>query len=112
MSLPADVLLHRRSVVFLRAALGKHAVKQPAINVGSAFAVAADAALGATLKPAFSPYRVTVPPTISLWYPALDPKKVVKQALLSDAIWPQCVLEMGIADSTAIDLASLPHASS
>ena len=46
------------SVIFLRMALGTNAVKQPAINVGTAFAVAADAALGATLKPAFSPYKV------------------------------------------------------
>ena len=46
------------SVIFLRAALGTMAVKQPAINVGTAFAVAADAALGATLKPVFSPYKV------------------------------------------------------
>ena len=45
-------------MVFLRTALGSMAVDQPAINVGSAFAVAADAALGATLKPAFSPYKV------------------------------------------------------
>ena len=47
------------SVIFLRSALGKLAVKQPAINVGSAFQVAADAALGAMLKPGFSPYKVT-----------------------------------------------------
>ena len=46
------------SVIFLRTALGSAAVPQPAINVGGAFEVAADAALGATLKPGFLPYRV------------------------------------------------------
>ena len=47
-----------RSVIFLRTALGAAAVPQPAINVGSAFEVAADAALGTTLSPGFSPYKV------------------------------------------------------
>jgi hypothetical protein len=47
-----------RSVIFLRTALGSLAVPQPPINVGGAFEVAADAALGATLKPGFLPYRV------------------------------------------------------
>jgi hypothetical protein len=43
-------------VRLLRKALGKHAVPQPRINIGTAFAAAANAAFNATLKPAFSPY--------------------------------------------------------
>ena len=45
-------------MIFLRTALGKDAVPQPEINVGSAFKVAANAALGTTLKPSFMPYKV------------------------------------------------------
>ncbi len=47
------------SVIFLRTALGSSAVAQPAINLNTAFEMAADAALGATLKPGFMPYRVS-----------------------------------------------------
>ena len=46
------------SVIFLRTALGSAAVAQPAINIGSAFEMAANAALGTTLKPGFMPYKV------------------------------------------------------
>lgn len=46
-----------KHVKFLRLALGKSAAKIPSINIGTAFAGAADAALGTTLKPAFSPYK-------------------------------------------------------
>lgn len=41
---------------FLRAALGKHAVAQPEINIGSSFSAAANAAFGATLPVAFTAY--------------------------------------------------------
>lgn len=45
-----------RHVKFLRLVLGKAAVPEPEIDIGPAFAAAADAALGTTLKPSFSPY--------------------------------------------------------
>ncbi len=45
-----------RHVKFIRLVLGDAAAPMPAINVGSAFADAADAALKTTLKPSFSPY--------------------------------------------------------
>lgn len=41
-------------VVFLRTALGAEAVPCPAIDIGDAFATAADAALNMTLNPPFS----------------------------------------------------------
>ena len=43
-------------VKFLRAALGGAAVKRPLIDIGPAFATAANAALNKTLNPPFSPY--------------------------------------------------------
>ncbi|HWG84509.1 MAG TPA: ferritin-like domain-containing protein, partial [Deinococcales bacterium] len=43
-------------VKFLRSALGAAAVARPAIDIGPAFAAAANAALGTTLSPAFNPY--------------------------------------------------------
>lgn len=49
----ADELNH---VIFLRAALGDAAVPMPDLDLGTAFANAADAALNMTLSPAFSPY--------------------------------------------------------
>ena len=48
------------SVVFLRTALSSSAVAQPAINLNTAFEMAANAALGTTLKPGFMPYKVLV----------------------------------------------------
>ncbi len=66
-----------RSVIFLRSALGTMAVKQPAINVGSAFAVAADAALGAHLKPAFSPYKVLI---LTFLLPLIERRPVIMYA--------------------------------
>ena len=41
---------------FLRSALGKHAVPMPQIDIGPAFAAAANAAFNATVSPAFDPY--------------------------------------------------------
>ncbi|KAK9803513.1 hypothetical protein WJX73_000941 [Symbiochloris irregularis] len=43
-------------VTLLRTALGAEAVPIPQLNIGSAFAAAADAAAGMTLTPTFSPY--------------------------------------------------------
>ena len=43
-------------VTYLRSALGSAAVPIPQIDIGSAFSSAADAAAGASLTPAFSPY--------------------------------------------------------
>ncbi len=43
-------------VKFLRAALGSKAVARPQIDIGPAFAAAANAAFAATLTPAFDPY--------------------------------------------------------
>ncbi len=43
-------------VKFLRAALGAKAVPRPQIDIGPAFAAAADAAFATTLTPAFNPY--------------------------------------------------------
>ncbi len=43
-------------VKFLRAALGSKAVARPQIDIGPAFAAAANAAFAATLSPAFDPY--------------------------------------------------------
>ena len=43
-------------VRFLRKALGKYAVPQPLIDIGPAFAMAANAAFNTTLSPPFSPY--------------------------------------------------------
>lgn len=43
-------------VQYLRAALGNNSVQCPLVNIGDAFSAAADAALGTTLSPAFSPY--------------------------------------------------------
>ena len=48
-------------MIFLRTALDTAAVDQPAINVGTAFNMVAEAALDATLTPAFSPYMVCLP---------------------------------------------------
>lgn len=45
-----------RHVRFLRMVLGRNAVACPQINIGSAFVAAANAAVGATLPVAFSPY--------------------------------------------------------
>lgn len=47
-------------VKFLRTVLGKDAVKCPQVDIGPAFAVAADAAANTTLKPPFSPYAKCV----------------------------------------------------
>lgn len=52
-----DELAHVR---FLRVALGDLAVPMPAIDIGMAFEVAADAALNATLEVAFDPYASDV----------------------------------------------------
>lgn len=49
----ADELSH---VIFLRTALGAAAVPMPDLDLGTAFANAADAALGSKLSPSFSPY--------------------------------------------------------
>jgi hypothetical protein len=49
----SDELKH---VKLLRLALGRSAVPIPKLNIGSAFADAADAALGQKLSPRFSPY--------------------------------------------------------
>lgn len=49
-------LEEQRHVDLLRAALGKAAVPCPLINLDKAFADAANAALGTTLSPPFSPY--------------------------------------------------------
>lgn len=49
----ADELNH---VKFLRMALGAAAVPEPAIDIGTAFSAAADAALNTTLSPPFTPY--------------------------------------------------------
>ena len=43
-------------VTYLRKALGSDAVPIPQLNIGTAFADAADAAFGETVSPAFSPY--------------------------------------------------------
>ncbi len=43
-------------VNYLRTALGNYSVQCPLVNIGDAFAAAADAALGTTLSPAFVPY--------------------------------------------------------
>eukprot|EP00270_Netrium_digitus_P013015 TRINITY_DN428_c0_g1_i4.p1 TRINITY_DN428_c0_g1~~TRINITY_DN428_c0_g1_i4.p1 ORF type:complete len:275 (-),score=30.15 TRINITY_DN428_c0_g1_i4:94-918(-) len=43
-------------VIFLRSALGAKAVPAPLINIGTAFAAAANAAIGARLNPSFTPY--------------------------------------------------------
>ena len=43
-------------VSFLRQALGAAAVAIPAINIGTAFSEAADAATNQTLSPSFTPY--------------------------------------------------------
>lgn len=43
-------------VDLLRAALGDAAVPCPLVDIGPAFAAAADAAFGTTLSPPFSPY--------------------------------------------------------
>ena len=43
-------------VRFLRSALGNSSVQCPLVNIGSAFSQAADAVLGTTLNPQFSPY--------------------------------------------------------
>jgi hypothetical protein len=51
--LARDELDHVR---FLRTALGALAVAMPAINIGTAFAAAANAAFNKTLSPAFNPY--------------------------------------------------------
>jgi hypothetical protein len=45
-----------KHVELLRGALGKMAVPCPAMDIGSAFAAAADAAFNTTLDPAFDPY--------------------------------------------------------
>ena len=57
-TLPSKAVGILCSVIFLRAALGPAAVAQPAINLNTAFEMAANAALGTTLKPGFMPYRV------------------------------------------------------
>ncbi len=59
-----DAAVAMCSVIFLRTALSSAAVAQPAINLNTAFEMAADAALGATLKPGFMPYRV-IPAVVS-----------------------------------------------
>ena len=43
-------------VAYLRAALGNSSVQCPLVNIGSAFSDAANAVLGTTLSPPFSPY--------------------------------------------------------
>ena len=43
-------------VSFLRSALGNSSVQCPLVNIGSAFSDAANAVLGTTLSPPFSPY--------------------------------------------------------
>ena len=45
-----------RHVKFLRKALGSAAVARPQLDIGPAFAAAANAAFGKTLSPAFDPY--------------------------------------------------------
>eukprot|EP00897_Mesotaenium_endlicherianum_P003072 jgi/Mesen1/2793/ME000170S01890 len=56
-SIAADIADDEISHVrLLRGALGKAAVKCPLIDIGNAFGAAADAAIGAKLSPAFSPY--------------------------------------------------------
>ena len=48
-----DEMLH---VQFLRTALGNYSVQCPQVDIGPAFAAAANAALGMNLMPPFSPY--------------------------------------------------------
>lgn len=48
-----DEMLH---VQFLRTALGNYSVQCPLVDIGPAFAAAANAALGMDLSPPFSPY--------------------------------------------------------
>ncbi|CAM9362997.1 unnamed protein product [Phaeothamnion confervicola] len=48
-----------RHVALLRSVLGADAVPCPQMDIGTAFAVTADAAGGVTLNPPFSPYRNT-----------------------------------------------------
>ncbi|KAF5829293.1 putative desiccation-associated protein, precursor [Dunaliella salina] len=48
-----DEIAHVR---LLRQTLGSDAVDQPEIDIGAAFGAAADAAVGSTLSPSFSPY--------------------------------------------------------
>eukprot|EP00967_Tisochrysis_lutea_P131164 scaffold227728_cov39-Tisochrysis_lutea.AAC.1 len=49
----SDEIAHVR---LLRRALGSDAVDQPEMDIGAAFEAAADAAVGSTLSPSFSPY--------------------------------------------------------
>ena len=56
-SLAMDVASNEIAHVnYLRTALGNNSVQCPLVNMGDAFSAAADAALGTTLSPAFSPY--------------------------------------------------------
>ena len=56
-SLAMDVASNEIAHVnYLRTALGNNSVQCPLVNIGDAFSAAADAALGTTLSPAFSPY--------------------------------------------------------
>ena len=48
--------LDEQRIAYLRAVLGGAAVDRPQIDIGTAFASAANMAMGATLTPAFSPY--------------------------------------------------------
>jgi Ferritin-like domain len=45
-------------VRFLQKVLGSKAVPCPALNIGTAFAAAADAAVGSKLSPPFDPFRI------------------------------------------------------
>lgn len=56
-SLAMDVANNEMAhVAYLRTALGNASVQCPQVNIGSAFAAAANAALNTTLSPPFSPY--------------------------------------------------------
>ena len=56
-SLVTDVTNNEMAhVAYLRNALGNSSVQCPLVNIGDAFAAAADASVGMTLSPPFTPY--------------------------------------------------------
>ena len=57
-------------MTLLRKALGSAATPMPLINIGSAFSDAANAAVGMTLSPAFSPCEPLPLLQLGTWWPA------------------------------------------